>query len=230
MPAADPMPPTPPPPLQALIIPVTPFQQNCSILWCTATKRAAIIDPGGGVAQITAALAQHGLTAERILITHGHVDHAAGVVDLKAELPVPVEGPHRGDDFWLADLPARGRDYGMAYAKAFTPDRWLEDGDRVQVGTLTLEVLHCPGHSPGHVVFFHPESRFAVVGDVIFQGSIGRTDFPGGNHAALIRSIREKLFPLGDDVAFLPGHGNPSTFGQERQGNPFCGDRAVARG
>ncbi|QJE73988.1 MBL fold metallo-hydrolase [Aerophototrophica crusticola] len=218
------------PPLKAMIIPVTPFQQNCSILWCTATNKAAVIDPGGEPSQVQAALRQHGLTVERILVTHGHVDHAAGVADLKAQLGVPVEGPHTADGFWLEDLPVRGLEYGMRYAKTFTPDRWLAEGDTVTVGNLTLSVLHCPGHSPGHVVFYHAPSRFAVVGDVIFQGSIGRTDFPGGDHATLIRSIREKLFPLGDDITFLPGHGNPSTFGQERQTNPFCGDRATMRG
>lgn len=218
------------PPLKAMIIPVTPFQQNCSILWCTATNRAAVIDPGGEPSQVQAALLQQGLTVERILVTHGHVDHAAGVADLKAQTGVPVEGPHTADGFWLEDLPVRGLEYGMRYAKSFTPDRWLADGDTVTVGNLTLAVLHCPGHSPGHVVFYHAPSRFAVVGDVVFQGSIGRTDFPGGDHATLIRSIREKLFPLGDDITFLPGHGNPSTFGQERKTNPFCGDRATMRG
>lgn len=217
----------PTPPLKALIIPVTPFQQNCSVIWCTATKRAAVVDPGGGVEQIRAAVAQHGLAVERILVTHGHVDHAAAVADLKDLLAVPVEGPHTADDYWLADLPLRGKEYGMAYARSFTPDRWLAEGDTVAIGELTLDVLHCPGHTPGHVVFVHRPSRFAVVGDVIFQGSIGRTDFPGGNHADLIRSIREKLFPLGDDITFLPGHGNPGTLGQERLTNPFCGDGAA---
>ncbi|MBB6252188.1 MBL fold metallo-hydrolase [Nitrospirillum iridis] len=218
------------PPLKVAILPVTPFQQNCSILWCTTTRRAAVVDPGDGVTQIQEFLARQGLTLERILVTHGHVDHAAAVADLMAQTGVPVDGPQREDKFWIDRLPEDGAKYGMLYAKPFTPTRWLDDGDTVSVGNLTLDVLHCPGHTPGHVVFFHAASRLAIVGDVIFQGSIGRTDFPRGDHGALIRSIREKLFPLGDDVTFLPGHGEPSTFGQERLSNPFVSDRAVARG
>lgn len=219
---------SPTPPLKAVIIPVTPFQQNCSLIWCTATKRAAIIDPGGEVEQIRAAIAQHGVVVERILVTHGHVDHAAGVADLKDALGVPVEGPAIEDNYWLMALKEHGAGYGMAYARPFTPDRWLVEGDIVTIGDQTLSVLHCPGHTPGHVVFFHAPSRFAIVGDVIFEGSVGRTDFPGGSMPDLVRSIREKLFPLGDDVTFLPGHGGPSTFGRERQSNPYVGDRAVA--
>lgn len=218
------------PPLKAVIIPVTPFQQNCSIIWCTATNRAAVIDPGGGVDQIKAAIAKNGLTVERILVTHGHVDHAAAVADLKDVLAVPVEGPAIEDNYWLMALKEHGAGYGMAYARSFTPDRWLVDGDTVTVGEQTLSVLHCPGHTPGHVVFFHAPSRFAIVGDVIFEGSVGRTDFPGGSMPDLIRSIREKLFPLGDDVTFLPGHGGLSTFGRERQSNPYVGDKAVRAG
>ncbi|TWB38642.1 MBL fold metallo-hydrolase [Nitrospirillum pindoramense] len=218
------------PPLKVAILPVTPFQQNCSILWCTATKRAAVVDPGDGVTQIEEFLARQGLTLERILVTHGHVDHAAAVADLTARTGVPVDGPQQEDKFWIDRLPEDGAKYGMLHAKPFTPTRWLGDGDTVAVGDLVLDVLHCPGHTPGHVVFIHQPSRLAIVGDVIFQGSIGRTDFPRGDHAALIRSIREKLFPLGDDITFLPGHGEPSTFGQERRTNPFVSDRAVARG
>jgi len=218
------------PPLKALIVPVTPFQQNCSILWCTATRKAAVIDPGGGVDQILAAARQHGLTIERILVTHGHVDHAAAVADLAERLSVPVEGPERQDAFWIDALPEHGARYGMAYARSFTPDRWLEDGDTVTIGDLTLDVLHCPGHTPGHVVFIHAPSRFGVVGDVLFRGSIGRTDFPRGDHAALIRSIREKLFPLGDDITVLTGHGEPTTLGHERRTNPYVSDAAIGSG
>lgn len=217
------------PPMKAIIIPVTPFQQNCSIIWCTRTLRAAVIDPGGGVPQIRDAITKNGLTVERILVTHGHVDHAAAVADLKDVLAVPVEGPAIEDNYWIMALKEHGAGYGMAYARPFTPDRWLVEGDRVTVGDLTLSVLHCPGHTPGHVVFFHEPSRFAIVGDVIFEGSIGRTDFPGGNMEDLVRSVREKLFPLGDDITFLPGHGGLSTFGRERQTNPYVGDRAVAK-
>ncbi|ACI99862.1 MBL fold metallo-hydrolase [Rhodospirillum centenum] len=215
------------PPLRVAVIPVTPFAQNCSLLWCTATRRAAVVDPGGGVPTILEAVRRHGLTVERILVTHGHVDHAAAVADLAERLKVPVEGPGRQDDYWIAELAGHGAAYGMPYARPFTPDRWLGDGDTVTVGALTLQVLHCPGHTPGHVVFFHAPSRFAVVGDVLFRGSVGRTDFPGGSFEALAASIRGKLFPLGDDVTFLPGHGETSTFGQERQGNPFVSDQAV---
>lgn len=215
------------PPLKATVIPVTPLQQNCSILWCTATMRAAVIDPGGGVDTILKVRDQLGLTIEKILVTHGHVDHAAAVADLAEKLSVPVEGPEEEDQFWIARLAEDGRAYGLPYARPFVPTRWLVNGDTVTLGNLTLEVYHCPGHTPGHVVFFHRDSRFAVVGDVLFKGSIGRTDFPRGDHAALIRSVREKLFPLGDDITFLPGHGEPSTFGFERQTNPFVGDRAV---
>lgn len=216
------------PPMKAVIIPVTPFQQNCSIIWCTKTLRAAVIDPGGGVEQIRQAVAQNGLSVERILVTHGHVDHAAAVADLQDLLKVPVDGPAIEDNYWIIALKEHGAGYGMPYSRPFKPDRWLVDGDTVRVGELVLQVLHCPGHTPGHVVFFHEPSRFAIVGDVIFEGSVGRTDFPGGNMDDLIRSIREKLFPLGDDVTFLPGHGGMSTFGRERQSNPYAGDRAVA--
>ena len=214
-------------PLKVMVIPVTPFQQNCSIVWCTATNRAAVVDPGDGVATILEALAKHGLTLERILVTHAHVDHAAAVADLAERTGVPVDGPQREDQFWIDRLAADGAGYGMRHARPFTPTRWLEHGDRVTVGELAFDVLHCPGHTPGHVVFHNAAARFALVGDVIFQGSVGRTDFPRGSMPDLVRSIREKLFPLGDDVTFLPGHGEPSTFGRERQGNPFVSDRAV---
>lgn len=219
-----------PPPLQAVVIPVTPLQQNCSLVWCTATRRGAVVDPGGDLDIVRGAIRQHGVTVERILVTHGHVDHAAGVADLKAILDVPVEGPHIADRFLIDAMPTQGAHYGILHAKAFTPDRWLDEGDTVTVGDLTFAVLHCPGHAPGHVVFHQAESRFALVGDVIFKGSVGRTDLPGGDTDTLIRSIREKLFPLGDDVTFLPGHGEPSTLGHERMTNPYVSDRALAAG
>lgn len=212
--------------MRATIIPVTQFEQNCSLLWCEETKRAAVVDPGGDVAEILAAIEEAGVTVERILLTHAHIDHAGGTADLAARLQVPVEGPHEGDRFWIAQLPQQSKMFGFPPAQAFEPDRWLQQGDTVQVGNTTLDVYHCPGHTPGHVVFFSARDRLAIVGDVLFQSSIGRTDFPGGNHQQLIRSIRETLFPLGDDVAFIPGHGPMSTFGDERCHNPFVGDGA----
>ncbi len=209
------------PRFRAAIIPVTPFQQNCTLLWCEATKRAAVIDPGGDVARIQDAITQTGVTVERILLTHGHVDHAGGAAELKAALTVPIEGPHEADLFLLERLPETARSFGIAGARAVTPDRWLAEGDTVSVGEVTFSVLHCPGHSPGSVVFVQAEERFVLMGDVLFRGSIGRTDLPGGDHATLIRSIKEKILPLGDDVAFLPGHGPASTVGEERVSNPF---------
>ncbi|HYC02737.1 MAG TPA: MBL fold metallo-hydrolase [Azospirillaceae bacterium] len=214
-------------PLKVAVIPVTAFQQNCSIVWCTATKRAAVCDPGDGVDTILDLLAKQGLTLERILVTHAHVDHAAAVADLAERTGVPIDGPQREDQFWIDRLAQDGAGYGMTHARPFTPTRWLEEGDTLTVGELSFQVLHCPGHTPGHVVFHNDAARFALVGDVLFQGSIGRTDFPRGDHNALIRSVRDKLFPLGDDVTFLPGHGQPSTFGQERMTNPYVSDRAV---
>jgi len=208
------------------IVPVTPFQQNCSIVWCQQTRRAAVVDPGGDLDRILAAAEQLGVTIEKILITHGHIDHAGGTAQLARELNVPIEGPQRDDLFWIEGMADQSRMFGFAGGEAFEPDRWLEDGDTVTVGEQVLQVIHTPGHTPGHVVFFHPESQVAIVGDVLFAGSIGRTDFPRGDHATLIRSIREKLFPLGDEVSFIPGHGPTSTFGRERKSNPHVGDRA----
>lgn len=205
----------------AAIIPVTPFQQNCTLLWCEDTRRAAVVDPGGDLDRIRYAIGQSGVSVERILLTHGHIDHAGAAAELKDELQVPLEGPHRADLFLLERLAESGRSYGMLSARNVTPDRWLEEGDQVTVGDIVLDVLHCPGHSPGSVVFVQKEQRFALVGDVLFRGSVGRTDLPGGDHASLIRSIRDKLLPLGDDVAFICGHGPTSTIGAERATNPF---------
>ncbi len=206
------------------IIPVTPFQQNCSLLWCEVTQQAAVVDPGGDLQAILAAAMEQGVSIVKILLTHGHIDHAGGAAELAARLGVTIEGPQEEERFWINQLPEQGLMFGFARVEAFTPDRWLSDGDKVHFGNVTLDVLHCPGHTPGHVVFFHDPSRLAIVGDVLFQGSIGRTDFPRGDHAALINSIRGKLWPLGNDVAFIPGHGEMSTFGEERRDNPFVGD------
>ena len=217
------------PPIRALIAPVTPLQQNCTIVWCAKTMKAAVIDPGGEVPMILKALEEHGLTLEKIWITHGHLDHAGGTAALKEATGAPIEGPHRDDAFWIDQIDASGAKWGMPEAKGFTPDRWLEDGDVVTLGETAFEVIHCPGHTPGHVIFFNREARFAQVGDVLFQGSIGRTDFPRGNHADLIDAITRKLWPLGDDVRFVPGHGPMSSFGQERRTNPFVADAVLAR-
>jgi glyoxylase-like metal-dependent hydrolase (beta-lactamase superfamily II) len=195
-------------PLRATIIPVTPFVQNCSLVWCSKTMRGALVD------------------LEKILLTHGHADHCGQAGMLAADLGLPIEGPHEADRFWISRLDEDGPRFGMT-TQVFEPTRWLQDGDAVGFGEVTLEVIHCPGHTPGHVVFFHRPTRFAFVGDVLFEGSIGRTDFPMGNHQDLIDSITEKLWPLGDEVTFVPGHGRPSTFGRERQSNPFVGDAAL---
>ena len=213
--------------MKAAIVPVTPFQQNCSILVDEATNRAAIVDPGGDLERVLAALAQTGATLEKILVTHGHLDHCSGAAELRRRTGVPIEGPQREDRFWIDQLPSAAAGYGFPPAESFEPDRWLEDGDTVALGDATLQVRHCPGHTPGHVVFYSAPERLAVVGDVLFAGSIGRTDFPRGDHAALIRSITQKLWPLGDDVTFIPGHGPVSTFGEERASNPYVSDDAL---
>ncbi|THD55695.1 MBL fold metallo-hydrolase [Phenylobacterium sp.] len=226
-----PQPPPPPNrdlPIRALIAPVTPLQQNCTIVWCAKTLKAAIIDPGGDVPRLMQAIKDQGLTLEKIWITHGHLDHAGGTAAIKELTGVPIEGPHPDDSFWIDQIDASGAKWGMPEARGFTPDRWLQDGDVVTLGETQFEVYHCPGHTPGHVIFFHREARFAQVGDVLFQGSIGRTDFPRGNHADLIAAITGKLWPLGGDVAFVPGHGPMSTFGQERLTNPFVADEVLS--
>ena len=216
--------------MRGLIIPVTPFQQNCSLIWDEDSLRGAVVDPGGEIDRVLGEAEKHGVTLEKILLTHAHLDHCAATAELARTRSLPVEGPQRDDQFWIEALPQQAAMFGFPPARSFEPDRWLEQGDQVTVGGQTLEVLHCPGHTPGHVVFFHPGERCAWVGDVLFSGSIGRTDFPRGNHDALIRSIRERLFPLGDDVRFVPGHGPMSTFGAERRTNPFVADRLFAAG
>ena len=215
------------PAINAMIAPVTPLQQNCTIVWCTKTNKAAIIDPGGETPRLLAAIADRGLTLEKIWITHGHLDHAGAAAEIQAATGVPIEGPHKDDQFWIDEIPESGRKYGLPDAKSFIPTRWLDDGDIVTLGETEFEVLHCPGHTPGHVVFFHRGSRFAQVGDVLFKGSIGRTDFPRGSFDDLIKAITEKLWPLGDDVQFVPGHGPMSTFGAERKSNPYVSDLAL---
>ncbi len=216
-------------PLRATVIPVTPFAQNCSIVWDDATGRGAVIDPGGDLDRVLAAADEEGVTLEKILLTHAHIDHAGATAELARLRGLPIEGPHPGDRFWIEQLPQQGAMFGLGKSESFEPTRWLGHGDVVTVGDLPLEVLHCPGHTPGHVVFFDRGARVAFVGDVLFAGSIGRTDFPGGDYATLIRAIRENLFPLGDDIRFVPGHGPMSTFGEERRSNPFVGDAAVGR-
>ena len=216
-------------PIRAMIAPVTPLQQNCTIVWCARTLKAAIIDPGGEVPRLMQAIEGEGLTLEKIWITHGHLDHAGGTAKLKELTGVPIEGPHPDDAFWIDQIDASGAKWGMPDAKGFTPDRWLHDGDVVTLGETEFEVYHCPGHTPGHVIFFHRGARFAQVGDVLFQGSIGRTDFPRGDYQQLIAAITGRLWPLGDDVAFVPGHGPMSTFGQERKTNPFVADDILSQ-
>lgn len=207
--------------MKAVIIPVTAFQQNCSVLWCEDTNKAAVVDPGGEIERIEEAIAEQDVEVEKIMLTHGHIDHAGGAADLSEKLGVPIEGPHLEDTFLIEKLNEQGAQFGVEGGKPFTPTRWLDQGDTVTVGNLTFDVRYCPGHTPGHIIFFEPVSRIAFVGDVLFQGSVGRTDFPRGDHATLMNSIREQLWPLGDDVTFVPGHGPASTFGHERASNPF---------
>ncbi len=215
------------PPMKASIIPVTPLQQNCTLLWCTETMKGALVDPGGDIARLKAAAEAQGVTIEKILVTHGHIDHCGQAGVLATELGVPIEGPHEADRFWISRLDEDGRRWGIP-GQPFEPDRWLADGDTVTVGKLVFDVRHCPGHTPGHVVFHHGPSRVAIVGDVLFQGSIGRTDFPMGNHGELIESITARLWPMGDETHFVPGHGPMSTFGHERKTNPFVADSVLA--
>jgi glyoxylase-like metal-dependent hydrolase (beta-lactamase superfamily II) len=215
------------PPLQAVIVPVTPLQQNATLLWCTETMRGAFTDPGGDLDRLMAVADEKGVAIEKLLVTHGHIDHCGQTGVLARRLGVPIEGPHPDDAFWIALNPGIGAQYGITGAEAFVPDRWLHHGDQVTVGKLVLDVYHCPGHTPGHIVFHHAPSKLAIVGDVLFQGSIGRTDFPKGNFQDLVTSITTKLWPLGNDTVFVPGHGPVSTFGHERQTNPFVGDAVL---
>lgn len=205
-------------------VPVTAFQQNCSIVWCDQTLKAAVIDPGGDLDRLRAEIAQRGLKLEQIWLTHAHIDHAGGTGTLAREEGLPIIGPHPGDQYWIDGLPKQSQMFGFPPAEMFTPTRWLADGDTVQIGHSTLAVRHCPGHTPGHVVFYSAEAQRAFVGDVLFAGSIGRTDFPGGDHDTLIASITERLWPMGNDTVFIPGHGPESSFGRERRSNPYVHD------
>lgn len=213
-------------PIQIAVVPVTPFDQNCSILWCTATKKGAVIDPGGDLPRIQAALKETGITVEKILLTHGHVDHAAGAAELSETLGVPIEGPNEKDQFLMDGLVDSAARFGMEGARNVTPTRYLEQGDTVTIGEVTLEVLDVPGHTPGHVVFVHKGTNVAIVGDTLFRGSVGRTDFPYGDPELLISGIVSKLLPLGDAVVCLPGHGPVTSIGDERRSNPFLNGAA----
>nr|WP_324258523.1 MBL fold metallo-hydrolase [Cellvibrio fontiphilus] len=211
--------------LQYQIIPVTHYQQNCTLLWCDETGDAALVDPGGDTARILAAVAATGVRLRKILLTHGHMDHIGGTAELVAQLQLPVIGPHLDDQFWIDLLPQQAQMMGFTPVAGFSPDQWLNHGDKVMLGKQELEVLHCPGHTPGHVIFYSRSAQLALVGDVLFKGSIGRTDFPRGNHAELINAIRTRVLPLGDEVRFIPGHGPMSTLGHERLTNPFVADK-----
>lgn len=207
--------------MKATIIPVTAFEQNCSLIWCEDTMKGCLVDPGGDVDVLMDAVKKEGVTLEKILVTHGHLDHVGAVAEIAKTQSLPIEGPHKDDSFWIDQLPQQTIQFGFPPTEIFEPTRWLNDGDQVSFGNITLDVYHCPGHTPGHVIFFNSVTRLAIVGDVLFQGSIGRTDFPKGNHGDLINAIKTKLFPLGDDVVFIPGHGQLSNFGAERKSNPY---------
>ncbi len=210
--------------LKAQIVPVTNFEQNCSIIWCDETNEGALVDPGGDADKILEKVTELGIDLKKILLTHGHLDHAGGSQDITEKLNIPIIGPHKGDEFWLDGIESQAAQYGMSGLRCCKPDQWLNDGEVIELGNLKLDVIHCPGHTPGHVVFYEKESNVAFVGDVLFKGSIGRTDFPQGNHQDLLDSITGKLWPLGPDVTFVPGHGPLSTFGAERQNNQFVAD------
>lgn len=203
------------------ILPVTEFQQNCSLVWCDQTNLAALIDPGGDIEVLLGAVAKQDVTLQQILVTHGHIDHVGAVATLAETHDLPIYGPDKADLFWIEQIAVQSQMFNLPMARSFTPNKWLHEGDSVMVGQESLSCLHCPGHTPGHIVFFHQGQRLAFVGDVLFKGSIGRTDFPQGDHQALITAIKTKLLPLGDDITFIPGHGPPSTFGAERLTNPF---------
>ncbi|WP_163921621.1 MBL fold metallo-hydrolase [Photobacterium sp. Alg240-V54] len=210
--------------LQYKIVPVTPFQQNCSIVWCDETHQAAIIDPGGDIQQLQQVVEELGVNVTQLLLTHGHLDHVGGTAPLAQILNVPIIGPQRDDDFWLQGLPRQSEMFGFPLTEPFAPTQWLNDGDIVKVGNQTLQIFHTPGHTPGHVIFYSADAKVAFVGDVLFKGGIGRTDFPQGDHPTLVNSIKTKLWPLGNEVTFVPGHGPLSTFGHERVTNPFVAD------
>ena len=213
--------------LRYQIIPVTPFQQNCTVFWNEETKKGAVVDPGGDLSLLDKFIDEQGIEIEKILVTHGHLDHAGAVADMAEARQVPIIGPHIGDKFWIDGMPEAAAQYGFPEAHAFEPDQWLEHGDTVEAAGTTFDVVHAPGHTPGHVVFVQKDDKVAMVGDVLFQGSIGRTDFPKGDYQQLISSITERLWPLGMDITFIPGHGPTSTFGQEKQTNPFVSDTAL---
>lgn len=221
---------TTPSPVGVFVTPVTPLQQNCTTVWCTRTMKAAVIDPGGSVDVVMAEIRRRGLTLDQIWITHGHLDHAGGAAEMSEKSGAPIIGPHPEDQFWIDDMAVQGARWGLPEARVFIPTRWLDDGDTIVLGETNWEVFHCPGHTPGHVIFFNREARFAQVGDVLFQGSVGRTDFPRSDPAALVQSVVTKLWPLGDDVTFVAGHGGISTLGEERKTNPFVSDNALGRG
>lgn len=206
------------------VIPVTPYQQNCSLIWCEKTKNAALIDPGGDIELLLAEVKRAGLVLEKLLLTHGHIDHVGGTRQIADQFNIPIIGPHQADAFWLQALPKQAEMFGFEQLDSFMPDQWLTQGMTVNVGEVELSVLHCPGHTPGHVVFYNAADKLAFVGDVLFKSSIGRTDFPQGDYDTLINSIKETLLPLGDDVIFVPGHGPQSSFGAERISNPFLQD------
>ena len=213
--------------LRYQIIPVTPFQQNCTVFWNEETKKGAVVDPGGDLSLLDKFIDEQGIEIEKILVTHGHLDHAGAVADMAKARQVPIIGPHIEDKFWIDGMPAAAAQYGFPEAHAFEPDQWLEHGDTVEAAGATFDVVHAPGHTPGHVVFVQKDDKVAMVGDVLFQGSIGRTDFPKGDYQQLIDSITQRLWPLGPDITFIPGHGPTSTFGQEKQTNPFVSDAAL---
>ena len=211
------------------IIPVTPFEQNCSVVFCESTMRGALIDPGGDIEVLRNTIDSMEITIEKILLTHGHIDHCGASAELKEILDIPIEGPHVDDQFWIDQLPEQGRQFGFPILKKFVPDRYLDEDDEVSFGDIHMKVKHCPGHTPGHVIFYEENERLAFVGDVLFRGSIGRTDFPRGDFSTLINSITTKLWPLGNDVTFIPGHGPTSTFGDERLSNPYVSDGIINR-
>jgi hydroxyacylglutathione hydrolase len=216
--------------IETAIIEVTPFQQNCAIVWDSASRRGAVVDPGGDVPRILAAIDRRSVRVEKILLTHGHLDHAGGGAELRKALSqraaqeIPIIGPDRRDQFLLDNIERQAAAFALPGMHNASPDRWLAEGEQVDIGGHTFDVLHCPGHTPGHIVFVDKDAGFAILGDVLFHGSIGRTDFPYGDHAQLLRAIHDKLLPLGDDISFICGHGPGSTLGVERQSNPFLQD------